>query len=192
MNMIRAFIAIEMSPEIHDKLDDVITQVKDKLKGLPVRWVQVKNIHLTLKFLGDVSESNLQVLKDCLDAETLGHLPFEISVGGLGVFPSYHRPRVIWVGIDATVDLLSLQRRIELEAENLGYAREEQKFSPHLTLGRLDRHASTSEAHQIGEILEAIKVETLGKLLVQRVNLYKSDLQPSGAVYTCLYTAQLK
>jgi len=190
--MIRAFIAIEMSPEIHEKLEDVITQVKDKLKGLPVRWVQAKNIHLTLKFLGDVSVSNLQALKESLDAETLGRLPFEISVGGLGVFPSYHRPRVIWVGIDAPQELFSLQRRIELEAENLGYAHEEQKFSPHLTLGRLAHHASTYEAHQIGEILESIKVETLGKVLVQRVDLYKSDLQPSGAVYTCLYTAHLK
>ncbi|OGO29288.1 MAG: 2'-5' RNA ligase [Chloroflexi bacterium RBG_16_52_11] len=192
MNVIRAFIAIEMSPEIHARLEDVCTQVKDKLKGMPVRWVQVNKIHLTLKFLGEVSVSNLQVLKDSLNAETLGHLPFEISIGGLGAFPSYHRPRVIWVGIDAPQELYSLQRQIELEAEHLGYAREEQKFSPHLTLGRLVRHASTAEAHQVGEILEVIKVDSLGKVQVMGVSLYKSDLQPGGAVYTCLYTAHLK
>ena len=192
MNVIRAFIAIEMSPEIQGKLKDVTTLLKDRLIGLPVRWVQVKNIHLTLKFLGEVSISNIQVLQDNLGVEASSHHPFEISVGGLGAFPSFHRPRVIWVGVTAPQELNALQRRIEIEADRLGYARDEQRFSPHLTLGRLARIASASDVHLIGEILEGIQVESLGKMLVKCVNLYKSDLQPTGAVYTCLYSAHMK
>lgn len=192
MNVIRAFIAVEMSPGVQGKLKDVTTLLKDRLKGLPVRWVQVKNIHLTLKFLGEVSVSNLQVLQDSLETEASTHHPFEISVGGLGAFPSFHRPRVIWVGVAAPQELFALQRRIEIEAERLGYARDEQRFSPHLTLGRLARNASTSEVHQIGEILETTRVESAEKMQVKCVNLYKSDLQPTGAVYTCLHTAHMK
>jgi len=192
MNVIRAFIAIDLSPGLQGKLKDVTALLKDRLQGLPVRWVQVKNIHLTLKFLGDVSISNIQVLQDSLQVEASSFHPFEIKVGGLGAFPSFHRPRVIWIGVAAPQELYALQRRIEIEAERLGYARDEQRFSPHLTLGRLARNASVAEVHQIGEILEQIKVETLGEMQVQGVNLYKSDLQPSGAVYTCLYTAHMR
>jgi len=192
MNVIRAFIAIDMSPDLQGKLKDVTALLKDRLKGLPVRWVQVKNIHLTLKFLGEVSINNIQVLQDSLEVESSSYHPFEIRVGSLGAFPSFHRPRVIWIGVAAPQELYALQRRIEIEAERLGYARDEQRFSPHLTLGRLARNASVAEVHQTGEIVEQIKVESLGEMQVQGVNLYKSDLQPTGAVYTCLYTAHMK
>jgi 2'-5' RNA ligase len=191
MSVIRAFIAIEMSPEIQRRLDQVSDELKLRLKDIPVRWVPVENIHLTLKFLGDVSVANLEVLKKILQSEIAGHHPFEMSVGELGAFPSIRRPRVIWVKVQAPAELEAVQHGIETESTRLGYSREERAFSPHLTLGRVSRNASSRDIRRISEVLETYKVGFLGAARVQAVRLFRSDLQPGGAVYTCLFSAPL-
>ena len=191
MSVIRAFIAIEMSPEIRRRLDQVSDELKQRLKDIPVRWVPVENIHLTLKFLGDVSVANLEVLKKILQSEIAGHHPFEMSVGELGAFPSNRRPRVIWVKVEAPAELEAVQRGIETESTRLGYAREERAFSPHLTLGRVSRNASSRDIRKISEVLDSYKVGFLGAARIQAVHLFRSDLKPGGAVYTCLFTVPL-
>jgi len=169
-------------------------QLRHRLQTLPedaVRWVPADKIHLTLKFLGDVSLVNLDMLKEILLTEVKAHPPFEFSVGGLGAFPNAKSPRVVWVGVQAPPELLILQRAIESTMEKLGYSREERPFSPHLTLGRVSRNTTNPEAHQIGEALQAVKVGFLGLVYAQGVSLFKSDLRPTGSVYTCLLTAPL-
>jgi 2'-5' RNA ligase len=192
MSVIRAFIAIDLSQEIIQRLDQVSTQLKKRLEGVPVRWVQVDNIHLTLKFLGDVSLANIDMLKKILQTEVEGHRAFEISVGGLGAFPTPRRPRVVWVGVEAPADLSAVQNGVENAMSLLGYAREDRPFSPHLTLGRVSRNAGTQDERQIGEAIEAAKLGFLGVARVNEVHLYKSDLNPNGAVYTRLFTSALK
>jgi 2'-5' RNA ligase len=189
--VIRAFIAIEMSPEIQQQLDQVSNQLKDLLKGIPIRWVKAVNIHLTLKFLGDVSITNVEVIQKMLAAEVAGHHPFEISVGELGAFPDTRRPRVIWIKVQAPPELNAVQFGIETQTERLGYAREDRPFFPHLTLGRVSRGARSGDIHRISEALDTLRVGFLGATRVRAVNLYKSDLKPGGAVYTCMYSAQL-
>jgi 2'-5' RNA ligase len=191
MNVIRAFIAITLSSEIHHNLDQVITNLKSRLEQAPVRWMPANNIHLTIKFLGDVSVSNQEILTKMLMAEVSRHTPFEISVGDLGVFPSMRRPRVIWAGVKAPQELLALHRGVEAEMARLGYAPEERAFSPHLTLGRISRNAGNDDYRQIAEVLSTCKVGFLGALRVQSVDLYRSELHPDGAVYTRLYEAPL-
>jgi 2'-5' RNA ligase len=191
MSVIRAFIAIDLSPEIIKKLAEVIDNLRARLPDTPVRWVPAKNIHLTLKFLGDVSLTNLEMLKKILQAEVQDRPSFEISVGDLGAFPSIHRPRVVWVGVEAPPDLAALQRCIESETARLGYAREDRPFSPHLTLGRVSRNATSQDTRAIGEVLSCSRVSFLGATRVQSVHLYRSDLRPGGAVYTQLFTASL-
>jgi RNA 2',3'-cyclic 3'-phosphodiesterase len=191
MSVIRAFIAINISAEIEQRLKTISQDLQQSLHGMPVRWVPVENIHLTLKFLGDVSISNLDLLKKVLDSESLGHLPFEFSVGDLGAFPSVRRPRVIWVDVKAPPDLLALQRGIDNETARLGYAREERPFSPHLTLGRISRNASSDEVRQISEVLSNVKVGYVGTAKVSAVFLYRSDLHPSGAIYSAIHSASL-
>lgn len=192
MTVIRSFVAVEMSPEIQDGLDQVTGDLEQKLRGLPIRWVPGKNIHLTLKFLGDVSEANLEVFKKILKSNVSGHHCFEISVGELRAFPSMHRPRVVWIRVEAPPELGRVQCIIEAETTRLGYARERRAFTPHLTLGRVSRNATSKDKHQIGEELERLKVGFLGAMRVQSVNLYRSDLRPSGAVYTRLFSAALR
>jgi 2'-5' RNA ligase len=191
MAVIRAFIAIGLPEPLQRKLEAVIGDLKGRLGNGAVRWVAGANIHLTLKFLGDVSPANLEMLKKIIQAEASAHPVFEMGVGGLGAFPSIHRPRVIWVKVDAPPELKSLQHGIEHETTRLGYDREERAFSPHLTLGRVNRSATPREIQQIGEVLEHTTLGKLGVVRVEHVSLYRSDLRPGGAIYTCLFSAPL-
>jgi RNA 2',3'-cyclic 3'-phosphodiesterase len=191
MSVIRAFIAIDLPPDVSRQLDQVSKQLKEHLQNVPIRWASAENIHLTIKFLGEVSLANLTMLKEVLEAEVNGHRPFEVSVGGLGAFPNLRMPRVVWIGIEAPSDLASLQRGVEGAMSRIGYAREDRPFSPHLTLGRVSRNASSRESHIIGEVLEATKIGYLGLIPVSKVCLYRSDLKPSGATYTRIFQASL-
>lgn len=192
MSVIRAFIAIELPQPIHQRLDEVIGNFKKQLEGAPIRWVPGQNIHLTLKFLGDVSLANLDLLTKALKNEIAGHTPFEISVGGLGAFPVMRRPRVIWVGVEAPPELAAVQSGVENAMARLGYAREERPFSPHLTLGRVSRNANSADLRRIASVLETSKVSFLGAARAEEVCLFRSDLRPSGAVYTKVFTAPLR
>jgi 2'-5' RNA ligase len=191
MVVIRAFIAINLSPEIRHSLDEVSNKLKERLPGVPVRWVPVENIHLTIKFLGDVSVSNLEMLQKLLRVEASQHSPFEFSVGNMGAFPSISRPRVIWVGVEAPDELHTLQHGIEMETARLGYAREKRSYSPHLTLGRVSRNADSADTRRIREVLKNCTVGFLGAARVQEVHLYRSELKPAGAIYTQIFSAPL-
>jgi 2'-5' RNA ligase len=190
-SVIRAFIAIKLSPEIHQRLKDLNLLLKQRLPDAPVRWVQVNNIHLTLKFMGDVSTANLEALTEIIQAEALRHPSFELSVGELGAFPTTHRPRVLWVGVQAPAELTNLQQGIEQELARLGYKPEDRPFSPHLTLGRISRNAGTQDFARIETALSTTKVGYIGAMLVKAVHLFRSDLQPSGPIYTALLEAPL-
>jgi RNA 2',3'-cyclic 3'-phosphodiesterase len=191
MSVIRAFIAIELPPKVQDCLEQVSSQLKDQLGEKIVRWVPVENIHLTLKFFGDVSVKNLKVLQEIINAEAASQKKMEISIGRLGAFPKIRRPRVIWIGVESPPELLALQRGVESRTTKVGYPPDEREFSPHLTLGRVSRTASPSDVRKIGEVLSASPVGFLGVARVQAVHLFKSDLQPSGAVYSKMFTAPL-
>jgi 2'-5' RNA ligase len=192
MDFVRAFIAVDLSIEVQRGLEGVLGQLQPALHGAPVRWVPPRNMHLTLKFLGDVSPKNLEMIKGILAAEAENHSPFEIQVGELGAFPSIRRPRVVWIGVQAPPALEKLQHEIDLQTARLGYPQEERKFTPHLTLGRVGRNASPKDADKIAEVLSATPVGLLGSTRIREVYLYRSDLNPQGAVYTRLFTALLK
>ena len=191
MQMIRAFIAVDLPAELQARLVEVITLFKSHLSGIPIRWVHSGNIHLTLKFLGDVSAPNLEILKKMLQGDAEQYAAFEMSIGGAGAFPSSHKPHVIWVGIEAPPALYNLQNSIDTQTAKLGYPKEDRSFSPHLTLGRVARHASFTDLQKIGKVLEQTRVGFLGIAPVTEVCLYKSDLTPDGSVYTKLYSVPL-
>lgn len=192
MSVIRAFIAIDLNPEIRQRLDQLSAQIKQKLNGTPVRWVAGNSIHLTLKFLGDVSVSNLDMLKQMLQKDVESHNRFEFSVGGLGAFPDTRHCRVVWVGVEAPPELASLQHAVDTAMATLGYNREDRPFSPHLTLGRVSRNATSKDLISLAGVLDSTKIGFLGVVKVEAVHLYKSDLNPSGSIYTRLFSANLK
>lgn len=191
MSVIRAFIAIEISEEIRGHLERIETDLKRMVANQAVRWVPVANIHLTLKFLGDVSLNNLDLLKDALHSEVIGHRKFNISVGGIGAFPKIRNPRVVWVGVEGPEALLTLQRGIENQMDRLGYEPDQRNFSAHLTLGRVSRSARPEDIRSVSQSLEKYKVGFIGITPVDEVHLIRSDLQPDGAVYTSLMKVAL-
>ena len=191
MSVIRAFIAIDLSEEIQIHLEEVQKNYRAQLKHIPIRWVVPENIHLTLKFLGDVSISNLNLLTDMIQAEISSHHQFDISVGGSGAFPNNRQPRVIWIGVEAPTELAAIQNGIETTTARLGYTREERPFSPHLTLGRVSRNISSQEMKIISKTLDTTRVGFLGITCVDKVHLYRSDLQPTGAIYTQIFSSSL-
>jgi RNA 2',3'-cyclic 3'-phosphodiesterase len=186
---IRAFIAIELPEEIRQALNSVEQQIQAKAGEAgrrAVRWVAASNIHLTLKFLGEVSASNLQALTRKIREEVQQHPPFSFTIHGLGAFPNTRRPRVLWVGVEAPAELVVMQKAIEAETRRLGYPAEERPFSPHLTLGRTSQNARPEEIALLANALSGINPGVLGQVQAEEITLYRSELRPSGAVYSVL------
>jgi 2'-5' RNA ligase len=193
MEQVRTFIAIELNESIRTDLTDLQEQLKAKAPKGSVRWVKSEGIHLTLKFLGDVPVNRIEDVKQALTQACVGFPSFFFSVGGLGCFPNPRRPRVVWVGVqEESGTLKRLQKAIEDGMEKLGFAPEGRKFHAHLTLGRTQRRASTSDVRRLGQLVEETNIGVLGQMEARAVSLMKSDLKPTGAVYTQLAAVRLE
>ena len=192
MSLLRAFIAVEIPSGIHQAIENKTASIQAALNPSLVRWVPSSNVHLTLKFLGDVSPTNVELLSQMLSVEVSQHQTFEMTFEGLGAFPNPKRPRVIWIGIQAPAGLEALQHGIEAATATLGYPVEKRPFSPHLTIGRIKQKVSSTGMQKIRAALEETQVGSLGSTRVSAIHLFKSDLKPSGAVYTRLFSAPLK
>ncbi|HVP21803.1 MAG TPA: RNA 2',3'-cyclic phosphodiesterase [Anaerolineaceae bacterium] len=189
MEMIRSFIAVELTTPIQSAMGRVIKQLSPATNV--VRWVPPQNIHLTFKFLGDIELSGVAKLQDSIKKECRQYLPFEIHIGTLGAFPNSRQPRVIWIGVQAPPDLAALQKGIDSALSTLGYPVEGRPFSPHLTLGRVSQHASREEVITLASLIARTTVGDLGASRVEAVTLFRSDLRPTGSIYTALYKANL-
>lgn len=191
MNQLRAFIAIDLPEPIQESIEKQTARLRQSLGNEIVRWVPLKNMHLTLKFLGNISASHLDFLKQMLAQTADTHPQFDLQIGGIGSFPNSKRPRVIWAGIHAPADLTSLQRAVETGAIRLGYEKEERPFSPHLTLGRVRQNLDPAALQTVGAALNTIQVGKIGSAKIDSIHLYKSELNSNGSVYAKLFSAPL-
>jgi 2'-5' RNA ligase/ribosome silencing factor RsfS/YbeB/iojap len=189
MSLLRAFIAVEIPIAIRQAVREVTSDLQKGMGSL-VRWVPMENMHLTLKFLGDISASNVDMLTQMIRSEVDLYNCFQLN--GLGSFPDLKRPRVIYIGIQAPAALVTLHRGIESASRRLGYESEERGFSPHLTIGRVKQNVTVTEQQTIRRALAGAKIDSLGTARVDSVHLFRSDLKPTGSVYTLLYSAPLK
>lgn len=193
MTTLRTFIAIELDDELEDNLRRLQDQLRERVAPGSVRWGRPGGIHLTLKFLGDTSLDTVEEVKVALAQAAAEVGPFAFTVAGLGCFPNTRRPRVVWVGLqEPTGTLARLRDAVEAHVAPLGFPTESRPFRPHLTLGRVQRRASKSEVREIGEVVAGSIIGTIDEMAVHAVSYIKSDLKPSGAVYTTLLEAALK
>ena len=191
MGLLRAFIAAELPPFLQDAIQTATVSVRRTLGAELVRWVPAHNVHLTLKFLGDVSPTSVDLIKHMLETEAGNHSIFDATIEGFGCYPNARRPRILWVGLEAPPSLASLQHDLNAAAARLGYPAEDREFSPHLTIGRVRQNATATEVQQIRAEVEHVQLGALGTTRIDSVHLFKSDLLPSGSVYTKLFTARL-
>ncbi|MFQ5342652.1 MAG: RNA 2',3'-cyclic phosphodiesterase [Anaerolineae bacterium] len=187
MAEIRSFIAIELTQAVLDGLIAAQDELRADEWTDEVRWVRPEGIHLTLKFLGDVPANRVAAIGEAVKQAVASSRPFTIATEGLGVFPNWRRPRVIWVGLKGDVDqLLTLQEKVEQAMAELGFEPEGRRFHPHLTLGRVNRRASSGYQRRLGETLQRHTVQVVGQMQVKEVSLMRSQLNPRGAKYTQL------
>jgi len=191
MSLLRAFIAIELPKPLQDAVEKQTARLRQTLGHDIVRWIPTQNMHLTLKFLGDTAASHIEFLKQLLAREADSHPQFDLQIDGLGSYPTSRRPRVLWAGLHAPADLISLQKSIEAGTARLGYEQEEHAFSPHLTLGRVRQTVSQTEMQKVRTAMSTIQLGNIGIARVDSIHLFKSDLQPGGSIYTKLFSAPL-
>ena len=184
---IRTFIAIEIPKTVISKIREL--QGVIKAYGFKIRWVRAENIHLTLKFLGNINPADIDSIGGAM-VDAVGKIEtFNLVAEGIGVFPGIKRPRVIWVGLKGQVQLLfAMQRLLEDNLAALGYKKEKRPFKGHLTLGRFRQTVNPDTIRQIMREHANLSSE---EFTAKRIILFKSDLQPSGAVYTRLKQAEL-
>lgn len=184
MRQMRLFIAVNFPETTKKSLGSVINE----LRRLPAdaKWVEEENLHLTLQFLGNVPEEQVPSIVSALQRASAGVGPFQLSLGGTGVFPSAERPRVLWVGAGgATTSLARLQRQVQDELAALGFEPEKRRFSPHLTLARL------RSPQGFGALLERARQlcgrpGQFGPAKIDSVDLMLSELGSRGAKYFIL------
>lgn len=179
---IRSFIAVELNEDIKNELK----AVQDELKkiGLDVKWVEINNIHLTLKFLGNINSDDLEKFKGVIKNVPAIFKPFEISLSALGIFPKVDFPRVIWVGLNKGKDeLIKLSSYLEEELKRVGIASEERESIPHLTLGRV---RSSKNKDKLKNYLNSAVFDFRNRQMIKEIILFQSRLSPKGASYTAL------
>ena len=188
----RSFVSIDLSMELADAIAKMAAELRVLLAGTPLRWVEVGNIHLTLKFLGEISADRLAPLKNVLNNSAEKVEAFDLRVSAIGIFPNERRPRVIWIGVESNPALSDLVSEIESGAAKIDFPSHGKKFQPHLTLARVRREARPSELARISQLLQRSAPALAGSMRVEEIHLYRSDLSAAGARYSRIQTARLK
>jgi 2'-5' RNA ligase len=184
---IRTFVCIEVPETIKERIASL--QQELRRSDAQISWVKPSNIHLTIKFLGNVPASKIETVRLAVERAASSIREFEIEVGVAGCFPAPRNPRVLWVGLTSLPESLKqLHAGIEDELEREGFARESKRFSPHLTIGRV---RAPKGASRVAEDLIAKGFEP-ERFQAREVIVMRSDLNSKGSIYTPQATIPFK
>ncbi len=174
---IRAFIAVEIPEEVQSELIEIAAMFKPHINR--ASWVKHGNLHLTLKFLGDIESDRIEEISSALKEVAAGFVPFSIRFSDVGVFPDPRRPRVLWVGLgEGEKEMIRMANAIEEAMERLGFKRERRPFTPHLTLARIKGPSNLTGP------LGDFQMPNVSPVRVAGFSLIRSQLDPKGAIYT--------
>ncbi|UCG01707.1 MAG: RNA 2',3'-cyclic phosphodiesterase [Candidatus Heimdallarchaeota archaeon] len=185
--MVRSFICVEINnSEIVTQIEELISRIR--YDG--VRPVKSYQLHLTLKFLGEVPESRIAPIKQAI--QTIDFSSFKMALEGMGCFPNLNYIRVVWIGIKEGSDSLKeLANLVEEKLNPLGFPREKRRFSPHLTLARIKK-LRNADKKRLTTIIQDSKTIPIGVQMVDEFILKKSTLTPKGAIYEDLLVVSMK
>ncbi len=188
MAKLRTFVAIEIPQEVRHRSTQMVHAMAQATDS--VRWVDTDNLHVTLKFLGDVEDRDIYSVCRAASNSVVSLEPFSVSCRGIDAFPSRGRPKTVWLGIDDDeLKLTNLFARLDVELSNIGYPREPRKYIPHLTLGRI-QHGRRNLGDLVA-IMESLAERSAGNLPVESLTVFTSELHRSGPVYTVVGRAPL-
>lgn len=179
----RTFCAIELSDQVRHQIQLHIDKLRSLIPVGQPSWTRVENIHLTIKFFGDVEQSRLSLI-DRAAAKTASEFqPFEFSISGTGAFPKVSQPRVLWIGVNDRAGKLSeLQASFEMNCATEGFAKEDRAFRPHLTIARIRR---LTGVRALAEANQRLGFEPVNQLVNELV-VFRSELSGKGSKYTAL------
>ena len=183
----RCFVAVELDPALRRPLVGLLRRQLPRTRD--VRWCTEQQLHVTLKFLGEVSDGQLSAVCDVVAAAAEFVQPFSVRLSGLGCFPTVRNPRVLWCGVEDESD--GCARWVELADplfEDLGFPRETRRFHPHITLGR---SKSPAGGDVMRRVLEEVSAPATPAMTVEQLVVFESRLAPGGAQYTPRFTARL-
>ena len=184
---IRTFIAFKLPKNIISSIRKIQEDIKSY--AFKARWVNPENIHLTLKFLGDINSTDIEKVSEAIINTVNGHAPISLGLKGAGVFPGIKRPRVIWVGLGGEIEKLAgIQNDIEESLEELEFPREKRPFRGHLTLGRIKGKIDPKKLLDVMKKFEKFESELF---IADQIYLFKSELKSTGSVYTELKSISL-
>lgn len=185
---IRTFIAVAISADVRAAAADLIDDLRGA--GAEVKWVEPRNLHITLKFLGDVDSGQIHQVCQTVEQAVADAAPFEFEVRGAGAFPNTRRPRTVWLGIgEGSREIVALNGRIVPPLQKLGFPKEARRFEPHLTIGRVRRGGPA--VAELGELIAERGDLAIGRTHVAEVIAFCSRLSRSGPTYEALARAPL-
>ena len=185
MSQVRAFLAIDLDDDLKPKINRIIKEFKQI--DARIKYVELTNLHLTLKFFGEIDTEGLELLEEKIANVVSEFNPFDIKIKSCGAFPNNNHIKVIWVGIDEDSIIRELHDKLDKEFTKLGFDRDK-KFSTHLTIGRMK---SAKNKDKVKATIEEFSDIEIGELTVNRISLKKSTLKPSGPVYEDLKVFEL-
>jgi len=183
----RLFVAINFTSKDRQRIGRAARKMREA--ELPVRWVEPDQIHMTLKFLGEVRPERVAAVQAAVSRVATKTPPFMMQMGGSGAFPTTRRPRVIWLGAEASPELRCLKHDLEWELAPLGFEREVRAFHPHVTLGRARIDARAGDFRGFEDLVAAMDFRA--EITVRTLDLMKSTLSAKGARYEKLVGPRL-
>jgi 2'-5' RNA ligase len=180
------FCAVELPDAVLVRLGDHVRRLRKEVPDAAASWSRVENIHLTLKFFGNVEVARIQKISEAAERAVKEFSTFQIGVGGTGVFPRPSRPQVLWIGVnDPSGQLTALQEKFESECAAEGFPKEDRAYKPHLTIARLRKPEG---ARDLADAHLQIKFEPM-EIDVKELVIFRSELSPKGSKYTVISTA---
>jgi len=184
----RVFIALNFPDEQMKRIAVTQNAIRKNLPQTCIRWVQPQNIHLTLFFFGQVGRDQIDQIIKAMKFSSQLISPISLEVVGLGAFPRLNKPNVIWLGVRSDPQIFTLFDTLRNQLIKSRFSIESRPLSLHLTLARVSRNATNIQREQIAKTLSKISITSLGNSLIKSLQLYESDLQPNGPIYTKLAT----